>query len=47
MQFRNLRGAQSASQPYDASIGLLNDANPAFHDQPVGKTHATTDRTRN
>ena len=45
-QFRNLRDAQPAGQPYKASIDLLNDADPAIHAAVRGKTQATTDRPR-
>ena len=40
-QFRNLRDTQSAGEPEDASIGLLNDADPALHPLRKRKTQAT------
>ena len=40
-EFRDLRDPQPTSQLNDASIGLLNDADPAFHGPTQRKTHAT------
>ena len=40
-QFRNLRDTQTAGEPEDASIGLLNDADPALHPLLKRKTQAT------
>jgi len=40
-QFRNLRDTQTARQPNDPSIGLLNDTDPALHDMRRRKTDAT------
>lgn len=42
-QFRNLRDTQTAGEPEDASIGLLNDADPALHPLLKRKTHATNE----
>ena len=42
-QFRNLRDTQTAGKPDDASIGFLNDADPALHDLLRGKTQATNE----
>ena len=46
-QFRDMRDTQAASQPHDASIGLLNNADPALHNRSSRKTQATTRRTQN
>ena len=42
-QFRNLRDTQTAGEPDDASIGLLNDADPALHALLKRKTQATNE----
>lgn len=42
-QFRNLRDTQTAGEPDDASIGLLNDADPALHALLKRKTQATSE----
>jgi hypothetical protein len=43
-QFRNLRDTQPASQPHEAPVALLNDADPAIHNRLRGKTNATIER---
>ena len=42
-QFRNLRDTQTAGEPDDASIGLLNDTDPALHALLKRKTQATNE----
>jgi len=44
-KFRDMRDTQAASQPHDASIGLLKNADPALPDRSSRKTQATTRRT--